>query len=115
MQSEHFRRTGRKENLSYLRRLNNYSQQELAKAAGVTRSAYANYENGAREPNLNVLIRLADFYGISLDDLVGHRAAGQENAAVAAERQFLESYRKLSQTGKRRIRHLVEFELSAQE
>ena len=33
--------------------------------------AYQRYEYGQREPQLAVLIRMADFYGVSLDYLVG--------------------------------------------
>lgn len=32
--------------------------------------AYQNYEWGLREPKMTALIALADFYGISLDELV---------------------------------------------
>jgi len=32
--------------------------------------AYQNYERGQREPKINAAIALADFYDISLDELV---------------------------------------------
>jgi transcriptional regulator with XRE-family HTH domain len=46
----------------------------------VPRSAIANYERGAYRPSLDVLVRLADCLGVSLDYLVG-----REDAIVAAE------------------------------
>lgn len=47
------------------------SQAQIAKEVGVVVRAYQRYEYGQREPQLEVLIRMADFYGVSLDYLVG--------------------------------------------
>ena len=41
-----------------------------AAAIGVTERGYRNYERGVREPVLSTLIALADFYDLSLDELV---------------------------------------------
>lgn len=48
-------------------------QQDVAKALGVSRSTYANYESGRRAPDIDTLMRLADIYGITLDELTGHQ------------------------------------------
>ena len=53
-----------------LRLVNNYSQEDISKILGISRTAYTNYENG-RNPDINTLNKLANFYGISLDNLVG--------------------------------------------
>ncbi len=58
--------------LQFLRELHDWKQQEVADALGVTRSTYANYESGRRSPDIDTLMRLADVYGISLDELTGH-------------------------------------------
>ena len=47
------------------------SQAQIAEEVGVVVRAYQRYEYGQREPQLAVLIRMADFYGVSLDYLVG--------------------------------------------
>lgn len=47
------------------------SQAQIAGEVGVVVRAYQRYEYGKREPQLAVLIRMADFYGVSLDYLVG--------------------------------------------
>lgn len=46
------------------------TQPDVANATGLSLRGYQNYERGLREPKLKVLIALADFYGISLDELV---------------------------------------------
>lgn len=58
------------ENLVRLRTEHNIPQANLAKAAGVSLPTYQRYEYGTREPQLSTLIALADFYNITLDDLV---------------------------------------------
>ena len=57
--------------LTQLREQRSLSQKEVANACGVVVRAYQRYEYGEREPQLSTLIRLADFYRISLDELVG--------------------------------------------
>ena len=58
------------ENLLRLRQENGLKQPEVAAGTGISLRAYQNYERGLREPQLSVLIALADFYNISLDELV---------------------------------------------
>lgn len=48
------------------------SQQIVADILGMDRSTYAYYESGKTEPSINTLIMLADFYGVTLDYLIGH-------------------------------------------
>ena len=55
------------EHLLYLREKQGLKQ---ATAIGVTERGYRNYERGLREPTLSTLIALADFYDLSLDELV---------------------------------------------
>lgn len=48
-----------------------YKQEEVATAIGVTRAAYSHYENGRRDMPLDVLLKLADFYDCTTDELLG--------------------------------------------
>lgn len=58
------------EHLLYLRRQKRLKQTDIANAVGITERGYRNYELGLREPPLSTLIALADFYDLSLDELV---------------------------------------------
>lgn len=58
------------EHLVFLREKKKISQKELAKAIGISVHAYQRFEYGEQEPRLSVLIALADFYDLSLDELV---------------------------------------------
>jgi len=48
------------------------SQQEISKRLGIARTTYASYEQGAREPDIDMINKIADFHGVSVDYLLGH-------------------------------------------
>ena len=58
------------EKLIELRTTAGLTQQEAAEGSSLSLRGYQNYEWGLREPKIPVLIALADFYNISLDELV---------------------------------------------
>lgn len=47
------------------------SQRDLAKATGISQQAISFWEQDKRTPNMDDCIKLADFYNVSLDELVG--------------------------------------------
>lgn len=47
------------------------TQEDIAKAVGLSRARYAHYENDIREPDLETLERFADFFDVSIDYLLG--------------------------------------------
>ena len=54
-----------------LRTQKKLSQNAAAKGLKLGSRTYQYYESGEREPTLSTLIRMADFYGVSLDHLAG--------------------------------------------
>ena len=73
--------------LKELRAGREMSQQELADALHIARSTLASYEVGDREPDFETAGRLADFFGVSVDYLLGHSNAatvGEQPAAYQA-------------------------------
>lgn len=59
------------ENLRILRKEKDYSQEYLAEKLGVTRQTISKWENGTAMPDLKKFIELADFFEVSMDDLLG--------------------------------------------
>ena len=57
--------------LKYLRQEKNVGQIELAKSIGVSKGIINLWENGLREPNMFSLIKLAQYFDVSIDFLVG--------------------------------------------
>ncbi|MBQ2903253.1 MAG: helix-turn-helix transcriptional regulator [Clostridia bacterium] len=52
------------------RKENGYTQKEISDYLGVDRSTYAKYESN-RKPELDIIIQLAAFYGVSVDGFLG--------------------------------------------
>lgn len=57
--------------LKYLRKENGITQEELAKAIGVTTSMVGMYETGARKPSYEVLFKISEYFDVSIDYLLG--------------------------------------------
>lgn len=53
-------------NLKKLREAARYTQDEVAQALGITRSAYSNYESGEREVPYDVLEKASDLFGCDM-------------------------------------------------
>lgn len=66
------------EQLKKLRRINNLRQQDLADQLGVAQTTIANYERGYRFPSPDLLIQIADYFAVSLDDLLGRDLLAHE-------------------------------------
>ena len=60
------------ETLKELRHHCGFTQKQLSEQLHISRQAYSNYETSKRTPDLDSLMRLADIYGVSLDQLVNH-------------------------------------------
>ena len=56
--------------LTELRQSRGISQKELADYLGITREAYSHYERSTREPNLEAIMKLVNYYGIQVSDLI---------------------------------------------
>ena len=56
--------------LTELRQSRGISQKELADYLGITREAYSHYERSTREPNLEAVMKLVNYYGIQVSDLI---------------------------------------------
>lgn len=54
-----------------LRTKNHLKQEDIAAVLGVARTTYAMYEQGNREMDYELLLKLADHYKVSLDYLFG--------------------------------------------
>lgn len=58
------------DNLVRLRKAYKYTQKQVADKLNISRQAYSNYERGKRIPDISMLIRLADIYGVTLEQLL---------------------------------------------
>ncbi|SDX04482.1 DNA-binding transcriptional regulator, XRE-family HTH domain [Paenibacillus sp. PDC88] len=54
-----------------LRKEKKLTQQEISKLLKMARTTYSGYENGSREPDNETLDKIANFFGVSVDYLLG--------------------------------------------
>ncbi len=57
-------------NLRRLRNDHNYTQTQIGEKLNISRQAYSNYETGKRIPDIDMLIRIADIYQVTLEQLI---------------------------------------------
>ena len=69
-----------KDNLIILRKLNGYSQEQVAERIGISRQAYAKWEQGLTVPDVEKATQLAEVYGITIDNLM--KAQDQQGPTV---------------------------------
>lgn len=57
--------------LKFLRNKIGITQKTVADNIGIAQQTYAGYESGKHEPSIEIAIRLANFYGLSMDYITG--------------------------------------------
>ena len=73
------------ERLYQLRRERGISQEELANIIGVSRQAVQKWESGASQPNMDNLVAISEYFGVTLDYLLKGPAPNWESSADAPE------------------------------
>lgn len=61
--------------LRRLRKSHEMTQEQLADYLQMAKSTISQYENDINEPDLNTIVRIADLFGVSLDELIGRSDA----------------------------------------
>lgn len=98
--------------LKELRQKKKISQQQLADIIGVSQQSVNKYENHNVEPDISLLIELADFFNTSVDYLIGHSEINRKYEAVSPydlntdEAALIDAYRSLTKEEKDSI-HLI--------
>ena len=58
------------DNLRYLRKKYGLNQDDMKDILNISRQAYSNYERCERTPDLDTLVRLCQFFDVSIDDII---------------------------------------------
>lgn len=90
------------DNIRKKRKEKNFSQNQLAKKAGVSQSALSAIEKDVQNPSSQTVSLIAEALGCSLAELLGEEA--DEDVITPAERQLILVYRALNAQGKEYIR-----------
>lgn len=126
-----------------LRQLHNLTQKQLCEALNIGRSTYSYFETGSRMPDIETLILIAQYYKVSLDELIGYSDSVSEHAKTDADNSssdiqvlhylksknvskefilklskadfdFLKDYKQLTDENKAELQYLVNYKLRRQ-
>ena len=78
------------ERIIQLRKQKNLSQQELADKIGASRTIIGNYERNANTPSIEVLLKLAKVFDVSVDFLIGEGELSSYDKAVLKRMEDIE-------------------------
>lgn len=124
-----------------LRQQHYLTQKQLCAELNIGRATYSYFETGSRVPDIDTLLLIAQYYGISIDELVSHSPQKRGKDAVdghkdiqivhhlkskhipiedvlelsKTEFDFLHEYRRLTPENKAEIRYLMNYKLRKQE
>lgn len=100
-----------------LRKNAGLTQKELCKMLNVSRSTYNGYELEKFEPNIETLKKLADFYNVSVDYLIGHRQNNKidKSGLTNTQKNIIDIVSQLNETQANRVESYAIAKLEEQE
>ena len=92
-------------NLKKLRLENNLTQEDLAKIINKSSVAYGYYESGRNDPDIQTILKLADYFHTTTDNLLGHNVPYLFDISTLSQEQkeLLEEIKKLSNNNCKRV------------
>ncbi|KIH69909.1 helix-turn-helix domain-containing protein [Salinicoccus roseus] len=101
------------EKLFELRKMKKKTQVDMSKILGVAKTTYASYEQNRRMPDIDMQIKIADYFGVTLDELNGRQPKEKDIFDDADALMFSnkEGFENLSEEEKAEIRKMLEDQL----
>lgn len=87
--------------LKRLRKARKLTQQNIADFLGLPLRTYQNYEREVREADSDILCKLADLYGVTLDELFGRQAHESQRDLSPDELNLVALYRQMDDDDKK--------------
>lgn len=89
--------------LKELRETNHITQTQIANILNMPQSTYQHYENFRSVPSIDTLIKLADYYQVSLDYLVGRNFQNELGYLTSQELEYVKTLLQLNEQNKYKI------------
>ena len=106
------------ENMKHLRKRFEITQNELADMLKVSPSTVAMYERGYREPNIEMLQKMADIFNVEINYLLGYKPKDNPTAEPElsdGEQMMLDLFRNASPYQQEMILRMMEAAVSPKE
>lgn len=88
-----------------LRKNKNISRKELSEKLDIQYQTLANYENDKREPNTDVITRIAQFFNVTTDSILG--ITYSQELYTLEEKELIKKYRTLKECEKNIIQLIL--------
>lgn len=94
-----------------LRKSKKITQEGLSNKIGVSRSALSQYEIGSRQPDYDIIKRMADYFDVSIDYLLGNSESQikESRTGYLSDSQVLEAAEIFSRLNKDEQDNLLDF------
>lgn len=102
-------------NLKELRKKHKKTQEEIAQILNTSQRSYCGYELETNEPTIETLCKLADYYNVSLDYLVGRHFANDIGFLDEQERAIVKLVCQLNETNKIKVASYISGMLAIQD
>jgi transcriptional regulator with XRE-family HTH domain len=79
------------EQIAFLRKRENMTQEELAQVLGVTNQTVSKWESGACCPDITLLPEIAAYFKVSVDELLGYKAPDSVNAVCLKLKELFQA------------------------
>mgnify|MGYP001769927065 CR=1 FL=1 len=86
-------------NLKEIRSKRNMTQQMVADYIGCSSVVYSRYERGTRQPSIEMLLKLSDLFGVTIDFLLGRQAL-EDSTLFEYEKQLVLASRNADERAK---------------
>lgn len=96
------------ERLQEIREDRDVSRKELSAFLNISVSALGMYEQGRREPNIETLVKIADYFNVSLDFLLGRDFSGNNTQELQEALQFKNEIKNLPSEYREIIKFMLE-------
>jgi HTH-type transcriptional regulator, competence development regulator len=80
------------ENIAKLRKEKGLSQYELADRLGFSRGKLSNYEQGSRQPDYDTLKKIADYFEVTIDHLLGREEVKTKEDSLEEVNKLVKEY-----------------------
>ena len=99
-------------NLVFFRKKNKMTQKDLAQKLDVRNNTISQWENGTNSIDIDTLFKLCNIFNIPISEMYGRYSNSSNDEYLPEEKNIINSFRNLNQSGKDYILKQINFALS---
>ena len=111
-----------KNRIRELRRAKNITMKQLGLSIGLAESTISQYETGKRQPDNTTLLKLSDYFGVTVGYILGAeksaptvagRRAQEDIQLTPQELELIQKFRRLDERGRSAVLYILDHEYTA--